>query len=178
MNHVRENSFLSLGLNETDIDQLNKISKRLDIYLRKPNIMSPIIFNKGMLDVSLLVMEKIPIRNFGTYLDREAQIVNTAATWYSQHMAEAPEISDIAYAVNCSVSHLRRLFISVKNSPPQKVIKSMQIKRSKEMLTRTRTTIQEIAFACGYTSQSSFTRSFKNETEMSPRDWRNTNFGN
>lgn len=84
----------------------------------------------------------------------------------------ACSIREIAKKCNISESHFRRLFRDQVGMSPKHFQMKLQIKTAMAMLKDTKRRIVDIAEECGYESLSSFARYFKEETGLSPMQWR------
>jgi AraC-like DNA-binding protein/quercetin dioxygenase-like cupin family protein len=81
-------------------------------------------------------------------------------------------IQEIAERCNISESHFRHLFREQVGMSPKHFQMKLQIKTAMTMLKDKNKRIVDIAEECGYESLSSFTRYFKEETGLSPMQWR------
>lgn len=104
----------------------------------------------------------IPTPTNSPYIDHALRYINT-------HYAENISVSDVAKELGLSISHLRNLFAAeVGHSPQQMLINKRMSVATSLMLSDPDLPIQEIAEACGYTDQSSFSRRFKQQTGCAP----------
>ena len=85
------------------------------------------------------------------------------------------KVEDLANLSNRSLSTFKRDFSKHYNSTPGKWLKERRLKRAKAFLGTTDKSISQIAFDCGFSNLSHFSRTFKSEYGMSPsvyrRDW-------
>lgn len=79
------------------------------------------------------------------------------------------ELSDIACL---SRHHFARAFRSAVGVPPHRFISSLRLQRAQDLLAHTRSSLAEIAFACRFSSQSTFTRAFRRHAGISPGEYR------
>ena len=79
---------------------------------------------------------------------------------------------DVASRVNMSYSWFRRIFKQYTGFAPSQYILEMKMQRSKELLTNTMLTSQEIAFEAGFDNSDYFCTAFKKKTGMSPIKYR------
>ncbi|MQT15023.1 helix-turn-helix domain-containing protein [Segnochrobactrum spirostomi] len=79
------------------------------------------------------------------------------------------ELSDIACL---SRHHFTRAFRSAVGVPPHRFISSLRLQRAQELLAHTRSSLAEIAYACRFSSQSTFTRAFRKHIGISPGEYR------
>lgn len=81
-------------------------------------------------------------------------------------------ISQIAEHFNYSVSCISHLFKKVNGKSIPKYINCLRIDAAREMLMYSNATIQEISMSVGYSDSSYFSVIFKNETGLSPLNYR------
>jgi len=82
-------------------------------------------------------------------------------------------IDDIALAGAVSHTKCHELFNTNLNCTPIAYLTDYRIQKSCEILKNTSCLITEIAMRCGFQSSSYFTYVFRNETGMTPREYRN-----
>ena len=85
------------------------------------------------------------------------------------------KIEDFANLANRSLSTFKRDFKKHYNTTPGKWITNRRLKRAKAFLETTDKSIRQVAFDCGFSNLSHFSRTYKAEYGMSPsayrRDW-------
>ena len=81
-------------------------------------------------------------------------------------------LEEIAAEVHLSRSECSRFFQKVTGQPLFKYLTRLRLKYSMELLLKTDKTITEIAYETGFRSQSYFDQKFRNETGVSPRQFR------
>ncbi|MFI4910465.1 MAG: helix-turn-helix domain-containing protein [Sedimentisphaeraceae bacterium JB056] len=84
-------------------------------------------------------------------------------------------LSDVARSTHLSVSRLAHIFKEQAGVTIVDYITNVRIEMAKNMLIGTNKTCTEICFEVGYNNQSYFTRTFKDLTGMTPRQFRNSN---
>lgn len=89
-----------------------------------------------------------------------------------EQLAHPLNLPELAARFGVSAKTLERRFKEDLLQPPGKVFARIRIDRAKEMLSDDRHTISEVSEACGFMESSQLSRAFKQETGMSPRDWR------
>ncbi|MBE6696232.1 MAG: helix-turn-helix domain-containing protein [Ruminococcaceae bacterium] len=81
-------------------------------------------------------------------------------------------ISELAKVENLSVSRYNYVFKKSMGVSPLKYITSLRINKAKYLLKNTDLKVSRIASECGYSDSHFFHRIFKNETEMTPGQYR------
>ncbi|MGN1266317.1 MAG: AraC family transcriptional regulator [Dorea sp.] len=81
-------------------------------------------------------------------------------------------VSDVADYLHISRSYLFELFKEHLHTTPQAFLTSAKIANARELLVRTDISIANIATSSGYQNPFAFSRAFKRETGMTPREYR------
>lgn len=89
-----------------------------------------------------------------------------------EHIADSPQMEEIAEAIGMGYSRFRRLFKDFTGLSPASYFAEMRIYRGKELLTNTDMTCQEIAFFLGFQSSSYFNTAFFKRVGMTPLQFR------
>ncbi|WP_237400507.1 helix-turn-helix transcriptional regulator [Rhodovulum visakhapatnamense] len=98
-------------------------------------------------------------------------ILSRLDEWIDAHLDEAIRLSDLAALADLSPFHLHRMFRVSRGMALHAWITERRIDRAKGLLSGPAPLVQ-IADACGFASQSHFTRAFKAATSTTPADWR------
>jgi AraC family transcriptional regulator len=86
-------------------------------------------------------------------------------------------INDLAAIACLSPFHFIRLFRNRMGVPPSRYLSARRLEHSKDLLRSGSLPIAEIALACCFSSQSSFTRAFVRATGVTPGTFRRLGFG-
>ena len=84
-------------------------------------------------------------------------------------------LADVASSVHLSVSRLAHLFKEQMGITVIDMLTNVRVDRAKELLLSTEKNCTEICFAVGYNNQSYFTRTFKEMTGLTPKQFREQN---
>lgn len=93
--------------------------------------------------------------------------------YIAEHYAEPIDVEDIAQTFNFSRSYFTTKFTSATGISPYAYLKQCRIAAAKELLINTNCSVQTISELCGFSSSSSFIRTFKSVTGMTPRLYKN-----
>jgi len=85
-----------------------------------------------------------------------------------------PTVQDIADRLNLSPNYLSSMLKSLTGQSTQQHIHNTIIEKAKEQLATPLLSISEIAYNLGFEHPASFTKLFKNKTDMSPSEFRKT----
>ncbi len=90
------------------------------------------------------------------------------------HLGESICLQDLSIVAKLSRSYFVRQFkLSTRLTPHQFVLRR-RVARSKSLLRRTRKSISQIAFECGFAHQEHLTQTFKRQTGTTPAEYRKT----
>nr|WP_297174916.1 AraC family transcriptional regulator [uncultured Agathobaculum sp.] len=91
-----------------------------------------------------------------------------AIRYIHRHLFEPLSVQDVAAAVNLSPSHFSREFKTRTGYSPYEYIVLRRIDKAKYLLTSTRQTVGEVAYATGYHSEENFIHSFQKHVGIPP----------
>lgn len=91
------------------------------------------------------------------------------------HLNITPE--EVAQQVHMSYSWFRRIFRQYTGFPPSQYLLELRLQRSKELLTNTVLTSQEIAFGVGFENSDYFCTVFRKKTGITPIKYREVTQG-
>jgi len=107
-------------------------------------------------------------------LQKRTKIANDIMFYIYTHIDTNIDIEELSIDLNVSKFHMHRIFKEAFGKNIYESIKSIRLqKASNLLLTNKYSTISEIANECGYSSQSSFIKTFKTRFEITPKQWRN-----
>ncbi|WP_126978505.1 helix-turn-helix domain-containing protein [Frigidibacter oleivorans] len=100
-----------------------------------------------------------------------AHLMRRIDEWIEAHLDQPIRLADIASLTDLSPFHLHRMFRVSRGLPLHGWVTNRRIARARTLLAGT-TPLIEIAQACGFSSQSHFTRVFKDRTSTTPDAYR------
>ena len=103
--------------------------------------------------------------------DKILRIAQVLRLMESRYM-DALDTSDLAAAGSMSERTLRREFKRALGVSPIEHLNAVRIRRAEGLLLQTPMNITEIAFHCGFSDSSYFSRIFRRINRMSPREYR------
>lgn len=104
-----------------------------------------------------------------------ASSVAKACDFMKKNYSLAIKLSDVAKSVHLSPTFFHKVFKDIKNITPHDYLTSLRIKKAKEMLSESDFSLSEIAYLCGFESQSYFNYVFKAKTLQTPKSYRDKN---
>jgi AraC-like DNA-binding protein len=93
------------------------------------------------------------------------------------NLSQEPPIADVAQACGLSVSKLIRAFRNTTGMPPHRWLRSYRVDRAKDLLLNSSLSLGQIAYDCGFSDQSHFTRVFSAAVGTTPGAWRRARRG-
>jgi AraC-like DNA-binding protein len=169
---IKKRGFLAVHLEENALLTIRALSEELAALRGGEDPLALLKFERAAVGLSLMALEALPVSETSVLLDRAELVATSSLAWYSEHLSERPRLTDVAHAVGCSESHLRRLFVAALGTSPQHAFEKLRISRARDMIRAGSASMKEIAEACGYDSASSFSRAFSRREGRPPRDLR------
>lgn len=107
-------------------------------------------------------------------LEKRTKIANDIMYYIYTHIETNIDIEELSVDLCVSKFHMHRIFKEIFGKNIYQSIKSIRLqKASNLLLTNKYSTISNIVNSCGYSSQSSFIKIFKERFGMSPKQWKN-----
>lgn len=98
--------------------------------------------------------------------------VAKAQQFILRHYQEPLNVEAVAEHISLSKSHLNRLFRKELGYGPHEYLLQTRLNISKELLTESSLSVEEIAFEAGFQSATHYIRAFKHATQMTPSYFR------
>ncbi len=107
-------------------------------------------------------------------LNKRTKIANAILNYIYTHIDTDINVDELSYDLNISKFHMHRIFKDAFGKNIYENIKDIRLQKASNLLiTNKHSSISDIANQCGYSSQSSFTRVFKQRFNMTPKEWKN-----
>jgi len=107
-------------------------------------------------------------------LNKRTKIANDILYYIYTHIDTDINIDELSHDLKVSKFHMHRIFKDAFGKNIYENIKDIRLQKASNLLiTNTHSTISNIANQCGYSSQSSFIRVFKQRFHMTPKEWKN-----
>lgn len=107
--------------------------------------------------------------------ETESELVRKAVEVMSSNIKDPLTIVQIANACHASPTMLKQTFKSVVGVPVYQWYRAHRINRSCQLLLESDLTVAQIAYGVGYANASKFSKAFREETGMSPSEYRSRN---
>jgi len=144
---------------------------------KRAGFWEPLIYKIVAAELTIFFLKHIPKTEWGVPPNYGESKVKEAMAWYEANMSKAPNIAEVARAIHLSPTHLRRLFHKVRGTSPQLAFTHVQFERAKWLMRSPDMTLEQVGESTGFGSASAFSRAFKTEFGMSPREFRQKSLG-
>jgi Transcriptional regulator containing an amidase domain and an AraC-type DNA-binding HTH domain len=98
--------------------------------------------------------------------------IDCAIAYMNSHFADKITVEEISALANLSASHFSKIFKSVTGETPIDFLKTMRLKKARNMLRGNTDNITEIALKCGFGTSSYFSSCFIEKYRMTPSSYR------
>ena len=99
-------------------------------------------------------------------------MITRVLDYVSYHYMEDIKVEDLANICHISETHFRRVFTSYMKVSPLEYINTVRVYTACELLETTEDPVADIAHKCGFTTNSTFNRNFKQLMGVTPLEWR------
>ena len=145
-----------------------------------PILVQPEEGNSLFVDHIALALQAYLLQAYGTSTIGGGAARRGLAPWQERRAKEAMNanlakdisIADLARELGLSSSHFARAFRQATGRPPHRWLLERRVETAQHLLLNSTMTLKEIAIACGFTDQSTFTRAFTRLVGTSPAAWR------
>jgi AraC-like DNA-binding protein len=128
---------------------------------------------KGILASLLVEIARLNRRSEEERVEEEkGKLTNMITRVVSYHYMEDIKVEDLAKSCHISETHFRRVFTSYMKMSPLEYINTVRINTACELLQKTDEPVADIAHKCGFTTNSTFNRNFKQLMGVTPVEWR------
>ncbi len=99
-------------------------------------------------------------------------VVKNAKAYIQEHYSHDISLDDVSRAVNISPYYFSKIFKDESGENFIEYLTRVRIEKAKELLQKSEPSIKEISSLCGYSDPNYFSRLFKKQTDMTPREYR------
>ena len=107
-------------------------------------------------------------KSFSSPFRKETLSIDKAIKFMKENFAQNISLKTLGELTGYSKNHFRNLFSAAMNISPQKYLEKIRIDNAKFLMIKNEIPISEIAYASGFSSQSYFTKAFKEVTGQTP----------
>lgn len=167
------------GNDLASIDEIEENIQKIETYVRDYTAESKEVELKlEVIQVLLKInnlQQETDLRN-SVELGEKYAFVQEAVQYVQQNFQEKFNLNDVAEELNLSKSYLVHLFKELTGNTIMDYTMSYRLKQAMHMIMAyPEMKSKEICFRCGFENESHFSRYFKTNTGLSPREFRKTN---
>ena len=119
----------------------------------------------------LFLGEQLPTRSHGTGILTQRKLRNVQDLIESRLDADLT-LQKLAAETGYSRSHFLRIFRATTGMTPHRYVLKRRVERARQLLEQVETSIAEVAFRCGFSSQAHLTLAFRKEFGITPAEYR------
>lgn len=171
---VQDGRAVEMALSGAMCRRLRELAGKALAYRQRPSPGMMLCYEHVLLELSLMLYEAKrdhAAEGLGGSLDNDRR-VGEALRWFSDRIESNPSQAEVARAVNVSPAHLRRLFHEVLQAAPKQMFDQLRFLRAIQLMTDSTVKLSLVSAACGFESQSAFSRAFKAKFGCAPAEWR------
>lgn len=151
----------------------NYLSSIINLFKENQMINEPLISCK----IQRILAELLNLSNKNlSNTSANSSLINNSIYFINNNFKSKLSLEDIANSVSISPFHFSRIFKKETGYSPYEYMIIVRLNHAKYLLHTSNMLIKEIAFECGFNSESNFIITFKKHTNMSPREFRNVSF--
>lgn len=162
---LEEMKFFDCSVNFND-HEISWLGRRICKELRSPDSLASIVL-EGMANELLVYAARSADKS-----DKPPGWLKMAYELLKDRCDEEVSVAEIAANVGVHPLHLARTFRKFFNCSPGEYLRKCRIELASNLLIGSRKTLVEIALISGFADQSQFTRSFKQDTGLTPGKFR------
>src|SRR5574344_1642300 len=106
--------------------------------------------------------------------DNWGQKIERSKIWMQENIASEIDLEKLASELNTSYSWFRKIFKDYTGYAPAKYYQELKLRKAKEWLAETNSSIKEIAYNLGFANSEHFFTVFKKNTGLTPTEFRNS----
>ena len=120
---------------------------------------------------NLICREKDRLRSSRDEGQKKGQLIEDAVKYIEENLTSDLSLESISAHFGFSPIHFHNTFKTSIGKTLHRFVEERRIKKAEQILTTTDETLAEIAYECGFSSQSYFSFAFKRKTGMTPREY-------
>lgn len=162
------NALIYTQLGTADQQYVEQILDNMQRYAQNKHYLDPVLKSGYMSLMICLHKNQIQVRA------TSGDMIQKAVEYINQHIAENISMDDICREIHISKYHFCRQFKKVTGFTVMDYVLKTRIVAAKSMLADTMLPVSEIGNRCGFSSTSYFCRVFKENTSLTPLQYRKT----
>ncbi|MBQ3016467.1 MAG: helix-turn-helix domain-containing protein [Clostridia bacterium] len=156
-----------IKLSERDGFEVESIFKKIESEQVRSDSYSELMIIQYITEL-LVLFSRSDIKNAETKLDGYSQIMQAAVKYINMNYANNISLSELSLEFGFSKSFFSRKFKEITGFGISEYIALVRIKNAERMLSEKKTSITDVAFACGFNDCSYFAATFKKLMGVTP----------
>lgn len=148
------------------------ISSLLDQILHLFRTFSPINEASVSDSITHILTELLVVPPVTPHADNHSATIENVLSYINEHFREPLSLDALAARANLSPYYFTRVFTAETGFTPHQYLIATRLNSAKFLLRTPDLTLKEIAFSCGFTSESSFCSTFRKWEHMTPGEYR------
>ena len=129
-----------------------------------------LLLQSKLLELIHLIYEDVFI-SLDTFSAKEDYIIEQAIHYIDENYTQQLSLEDMASNVSLSPIYFHNRFKAATGETPHEYLMGLRIKKAVNLLVTSDFSVAEIAYECGFSSQSYFSYVFKKKMNLSPREY-------
>ena len=157
---------------ETDKkENYKKIFTKLINYYNTLSDSEEIILQSLILELIYTIAKDSTKRNKNGNSNNNYTVIEKSLKYIKEHLTEELSLEKVAKAVSLSPIHFHNNFKTAVGKTLRNYVEEQRIKKAINLLLTTNFSLTQIAYDCGFSSQSYFSYAFKRKMKVTPREY-------
>ena len=171
-------------INTPDFFETEKSNIYKDIFVKLIKHYSTLADSEEIILQSLLLELIYAIKKDSTLKNKNGNFTNNyskvekSLSYIKEHLTEDLSLDKVAKSVSFSPIHFHNTFKTAVGKTLRDYIEEQRIKKAANLLLTTNYSLTQIAYECGFSSQSYFSYVFKRRMKKTPREYAKENYNN
>lgn len=175
---VRDRRLTDLLMGIPDFLRTNKHSQYLQLFNRlckccdNPSENSEILLQSLILELIYTLLQESKTQQLQSIRkSNHAEMIQNVIHYISENLDSDLSLQTVAGFAGFSPIHFHNCFKAATGKTLHAYVEEQRIKKAAGLLTETNCTLTQIAYRCGFSSQSYFSSAFKRKMQMTPREY-------
>ena len=144
---------------------------RMQYHFERSNEEDEVILQSLSLELAYMLLRDGRAESLGLTSTQSGVAIADAKAYIKQNLAADLSLEAISSRFGFCPTYFHKLFRAATGKTLHDYVEEQRIKRSLEIMTTTSQTLTEIAYECGFSSQSYFSYAFKRRLGITPREY-------
>ena len=171
---VKDDTLYNVLMDTPVFFETDKIKVYKDIFVKLVDSFTnneEIILQSLVLQLIHLLSKDFPLKNENGSLSNNHLTIKKSLNYINQHLTENLSLEKVAKEMSFSPIHFHNTFKETMGQTLRDYIEEQRIKKATDLLLTTNNSLTQIAYECGFSSQSYFSFVFKRRMKKTPRQY-------